>query len=70
MMLKSFSIATNTVYKISIASSFNFGVLGSLAIGYEIQSGIHVAINGTEPAGWKHQIENTPVINYEVGLEK
>ncbi len=53
-----------------IASSFNFGVLGSLAIGYEIQSGIHVAINGTEPAGWKHQIENTPVINYEVGLEK
>jgi len=69
-MLKSFLIATDTLTNIRVSSSFSLGIIGPMAMGYEIQSGIHAAIDGVEPSGWKHQIDNHVVISYEVGLEK
>lgn len=68
--LKSFSIAEDKKRSLRFTSSFNFGILGPAAIGYEIQSGIHAAIDGVEPSGWKYQIDHHIVINYELGVEK
>lgn len=70
MMLKSFDIAIDTQRRLRLVSSFNLGVIGPIAIGYEIQSGIHAAIDGVEPSGWKYQIENHVVLNYEIAIEK
>ena len=70
IMLKSFVISTNTEKKYRGYSSFNLGILGPGAFGKEMQVAIHEATGNTIPQGWKNQIKNDIVLNYEVGLEK
>lgn len=70
IMLKSFMIASDTVKATRFTSSFNIGVIGPAALGKEIQVGIHKAIGNKIPLGWRHQIKNDIIINYQVDYEK
>jgi len=70
ILLKSFTIATDTVQKSRFISSLNIGLIGPGAFGKEMQVAIHKATGNTIPGGWQNQIKNDLVLNYEVGFEK
>lgn len=70
IMLKSFVIATDTLAKSRLISSFNAGLMGPGAFGKEMQVAIHEATGNTIPGGWENQIKNDIVLNYEVSYEK
>ncbi|RLJ68771.1 hypothetical protein CLV86_0160 [Lacinutrix venerupis] len=70
IMLKSMQIAVNTENKTRFTSSFNLGLIGPGAFGKEMQVGIHKWTGNKIPKGWKNQIKNDVVINYELGFEK
>lgn len=70
IMLKSFVISTNSEKRYRYTSSFSFGIIGPGAFGKEMQVGIHKATGNVIPEGWRNQIRNDVVLNYEVGYEK
>jgi len=70
IMLKSFVISTNIEKKYRGYSSFNLGIIGPGAFGKEMQVAIHEETGNKIPQGWRHQIKNDIVLNYEIGLEK
>lgn len=70
IMLKSFSIATDTLHKSRIVSSINLGIIGPGAFGGDMQTAIHEATGNTIPLGWYNQIKNDVVVNYEISYEK
>ena len=69
-MLKSFSISTDSIKSFRVSSGLSIGAIGPLAFGKEMQTAIHRAIDGTIPQGWKNQITNDLVINYQLIYEK
>lgn len=70
IMLKSFSIATDTLQKSRFVSSLNIGFIGPGAFGKEMQVAIHTATGNTIPGGWQNQIKTDLVLNYEISHEK
>jgi hypothetical protein len=70
LFLKSFVIATSTVRNDRFSASLSTGVIGPAAGGYEMQAGIHRAINGIQPNGWQYQVKNDLVLNYQADYEK
>ncbi|WP_300441865.1 lipid A deacylase LpxR family protein [Christiangramia sp.] len=70
IMLKSFAIITDTLANSRLASSLSLGLIGPGAFGKEMQAGIHKITENTIPEGWKNQIKNDVVINYEIAYEK
>ncbi len=70
IMLKSFVIATDTVKKSRLLSSLNLGLIGPGAFGKEMQVGIHKITGNMIPLGWRNQIKNDVVLNYEVSYQK
>jgi hypothetical protein len=70
IMLKSFTIATDTIHTSRWTSSLNLGLIGPGAFGKEMQVAIHEATGNTIPQGWQNQIRNDVVLNYEVSYEK
>ena len=70
IMLKSFSIATDTIQKSRFVSALSVGLIGPGAFGKEMQVGIHKATGNTIPMGWQYQIKNDLVLNYEINYEK
>jgi lipid A 3-O-deacylase len=70
LMLKTFSISSDSIRKYRMTSSLTLGVIGPAAGGYEMQKSIHRWINGQEPFGWQYQIQNDVIVNYQVSVEK
>tara|TARA_R100000935_G_scaffold13495_3_gene27079 strand:- start:15 stop:977 length:963 start_codon:yes stop_codon:yes gene_type:complete len=70
IMLKNFSISTDTLGRTRLLSSLSLGIIGPGAFGKEMQVAIHKATGNTIPLGWRNQIKNDVVINYELGYEK
>lgn len=70
ILLKTFSMSTDTVRRIRVASVLSTGVVGPVAFGGEMQTAIHRAINGVRPQGWQHQIRNDVIVNYALTAEK
>ncbi len=70
IMLKNFSISIDTLQKSRLQSSLSLGLIGPGAFGKEMQVAIHEATGNTIPLGWRNQIKNDVVINYELGYEK
>jgi lipid A 3-O-deacylase len=70
IMLKSFVMTTNILRTSRISSSLSLGLIGPGAFGKEMQVGIHKATGNAIPLGWKHQIKNDVVVNYNVHYEK
>ena len=70
IMLKSFAVSIHPKKKLRWHSSLSFGLIGPGAFGEEMQTGIHEWTGNKEPLGWRHQIENDVVLNYNFGIEK
>jgi len=70
IMLKSSMIAVNVSAKSIFSSGLSIGIIGPGAFGEEMQRGIHEATGNKIPLGWKNQIKNDVVLNYEVGYER
>ncbi len=70
IMFKSFAITTDTLQHSRLVSSLNLGLIGPDAFGKEMQVGIHKITGNTIPEGWRNQIKNDLVLNYEVSYEK
>jgi len=68
--LKSAVIATDTVRKSRLTTSFTAGMTGPAAFGNEMQTGIHKWIDDDLPQGWTHQIRNDVIADYELAFEK
>lgn len=56
--------------KIKLTSEFYLGVIGPLSLAEETQIAVHRWFNYTRPEGWKNQVPNDIVINYNLRLEK
>jgi lipid A 3-O-deacylase len=64
------TINTDIVRKQRLSSSLSIGVIGSAAGGNEMQTSIHEATNNIIPKGWRHQVENDIVLNYQLSYDK
>ncbi|WP_178989085.1 lipid A deacylase LpxR family protein [Winogradskyella schleiferi] len=70
IMLKGFTIATDTIRKTRMSQTFSLGLIGPAAFGKEMQVGIHEATGTKIPRGWDNQIKNDVIINYRIDFEK
>lgn len=70
IMLKSFLVAKDTVNSSRLSSSLSLGIIGPGAFGGEMQRSIHEATGNKIPYGWRNQIKNDVVLNYQLGYEK
>ncbi len=69
LLLKSFCISVDSSKSKRVISSIVIGFLGPAALGEEIQSSVHRLLNNNEPQGWKNQIRNDVIINYDLGFD-
>ncbi len=56
--------------KLRLTSQFELGMIGPVALGEQIQTGIHRIVGSDIPQGWKFQIGNAPIVNYTLRIEK
>ena len=70
IMLKSFTIASDSVRKTRISQALSLGIIGPGAFGKEMQVSIHEATGNKIPKGWDNQIKNDVVLNYRIDYEK
>jgi len=56
--------------RIKVTSEIYLGVMGPLSLAEETQIWVHGLFNYTKPEGWKNQVPNDIVINYNIRLEK
>jgi hypothetical protein len=68
--LKVFSNTTNTSRGERYATTLTIGLLGPAAYGREIQETIHKKTGNADPVGWKYQVGNALILNYEVNYER
>ena len=69
MLLRTFNTGKKAGSDTRITNSLTLGVLGPWAAGKEIQESIHRWIGYTKPLGWHNQVQNEPVLNYQVNYE-
>lgn len=70
IMLKSFTVATDTSKSNRISQSLSLGLIGPGSFGKEMQVKIHKATGNKIPGGWDNQIKNDIVFNYRIDFEK
>jgi hypothetical protein len=52
-------------------SKYSFaGVMGDIAFGNAMQTGIHTVTGNDLPQGWKYQMANEPIFGYQLRVEK
>lgn len=56
--------------KLMLHSQLSLGAIGPLALGFEEQTAIHKAINNVLPRGWKNEIQNDLILNYQLAVQK
>jgi len=69
LMLKSFSISDKPESGQQLYTSLDLGVIGPATGAEQMQKGIHKALNNLQPGGWKNQIHNDAIVNYEASYE-
>ena len=70
LMLKTFSITTDTVHAARLTTTLSLGIIGQAAFGEAEQTAIHRWLKNITPLGWQNQIRNDVIVNYEVGFDK
>ena len=70
ILLKTFTISTDTVRRVRVSSVLSTGMVGPVALGSPIQTALHRLLHGVEPHGWQHQIRNDVILNYSLTYEK
>ncbi|HAQ65993.1 MAG TPA: hypothetical protein DCR43_09115 [Bacteroidales bacterium] len=68
LFLGHMSIYNNSIQKYRLISELDLGVIGPASLGGSIQSYLHGAEK--RPKGWKNQIANDVVANYNLQIEK
>jgi lipid A 3-O-deacylase len=68
--LRLIAVARDTLRRQRISSALTVGIVGQGAGGAEIQTWIHRRTGNTIPRGWRHQIRNDVILNYEAGVER
>lgn len=68
--LKAFSLSLNEARRERYTSTLTVGLMGPAAGGYEIQAFIHRQTGNADPIGWKHQVGNALILNYELNYER
>jgi len=68
--LQAFAISNNPHNRSRLSSVISLGLMGPAAGGYEIQSFIHRYTGNPDPIGWKYQVKNQVILNYELNYEK
>ncbi len=53
-----------------ITGSLQLGLIGSLAMGAEVQTFIHYITPSNPPEGWEYQIRNDILLNYNLQVQK
>lgn len=56
--------------RIKLTSGLYLGVMGPLSLADKVQIGAHRLFDNPKPQGWKNQVPNDIVINYNLRLEK
>ena len=70
LLLKTFSIATDSVYKQRFSTTLSTGIMGPDAGGQQMQTDIHRWLHNIIPRGWENQLHNDAALNYQVDYEK
>lgn len=70
LYLKSFVISNDPVGRQRTYSALSTGIIGPDAVGAQLQENVHVITNNTWPPGWRYQLHNNLLLNYEAGYEK
>jgi hypothetical protein len=70
LLLKTFSITIDTMRRTRISSTLSTGMMGPVALGRQIQAGLHRLTNGIDPQGWPNQLRNDVILNYTLSYEK
>ena len=70
LSFSTFLMASDSVKNARLSSTFTLGVIGSKAGGREIQVKIHEWLKNITPRGWKYQIANDVIADYQVNYEK
>ncbi|MEO6832737.1 MAG: lipid A deacylase LpxR family protein, partial [Chitinophagaceae bacterium] len=68
--LQAFSISIQQEIRSRLSSVLSLGLMGPAAGGYEIQAFIHRYTHNPGPIGWKFQLKNQIIVNYEMEYEK
>ena len=56
--------------KLRLTTKLELGMIGPAALGEETQTFIHKLTGSDLPLGWQFQIPNSPIINYNVRIER
>lgn len=56
--------------RVKVSSEINLGVIGPLSLADETQIWVHRAINDEIPRGWKNQVPNDIILNYNLEIDK
>jgi len=67
--IKVYRTTTDSVKQTKFTSAISLGVIGPIGLGNEIQSGIHRLIKDRLPMGWKYQVHNDIILNYQLNYE-
>jgi len=70
MAIDFFQMSYWPTYQLKISSELQLGMIGPMALGKEIQTGIHRMTNNSLPLGWQHQIKNDVLLNYTLRFDK
>jgi hypothetical protein len=68
--LKTLFIAIDSTKRRRFASTLSTGVIGPVALGYELQRDVHRCLGGQIPQGWANQVSNGVVLNYQANYEQ
>jgi lipid A 3-O-deacylase len=64
------NISTDSIKGLIIQSTLRLGIMGPAAGGELLQKKIHEWIISPDPGGWKYQIQNALILNYDIGISK
>lgn len=70
LAVSSLIIAMDSAKKQRLSSTFTVGVIGKKAGGEAMQVKIHEWLENVIPVGWKYQIANDLILNYQLNYEK
>src|SRR4051812_22923981 len=70
LFLKISLIATDIKRKQRFATVLSLGIIGSAAQGDNLQRAAHIILHDVVPPGWKYQVKNDLIANYQLNYQK
>ena len=70
LLLTNYAVHLNAKKRLLISNELGIGAMGPMAGGEEVQSFVHELLGNALPVGWDNQLNNAPLIDYHLRLEK